>query len=111
MFYTIGDIELPKPIPFITLAMFFLIGAIWVPLMLAANLPLGGNPVGWLILLGVPGALGHYSSKPIFEDKNLFLYIASYVGFMFEPKRIGDLTEDTEESEYTVSAKYWKRDK
>lgn len=111
MFYTVGDITLPRPIPFITLGMFFLIGAIWIPLMLYVNLPLGGNPMGWIILLGVPGALSYYASKPIFEDKNLFLFILSYLGFALEPKRMGDMSEDAESGEYTISATYWEKGK
>lgn len=87
--YSIYEWQLPTPVGFRQIGLFFIGGIIWIPLMFFLGTPIDSS-IGFIIWFGPPVALAILGNRPIFEDKTLIQYVQSNIGHMMEPKNILD---------------------
>lgn len=88
--YALGDIRFKKPISLKKMAFTMLYLIIWTaPIIWIMGFQF--NPVFLTFALVPPIAAGHYSTKPIFEGKNLVEFIRTMSKFVQEPKGWADL--------------------
>ena len=92
--YSIYEFSLPVAIPLKVIGIFLLVGVPWWLLLSVVHFPFG-SPwyLAWII---PPAALAWFGSRPIFEGKTLFQYLASRIKFLFENKRYKGITPDLE---------------
>jgi hypothetical protein len=106
--YAFGDINLPTPISFKSIGIFFILGVIWWPLLWILHVPISG---AWTFMLwfGPPAGLASIWSKQLFEGKTMYQYIRSQVLFLLEPAHLYDGEGDnTVDKTFTVEAKVWQ---
>lgn len=87
--YSIYEWQLPTPVGFRQIGLFALGLIVWVPLMLVLHVPIS-NAFTFIIWFGPPVLLAILGNKPMFEDKTIFQFASSRLGFMMEPKTILD---------------------
>lgn len=87
--YSIYEWQLPTPVSFRQLGLFFLGALIWCPIAWIIGIPVTSS-IGFILWFGPPIALAIFGNKPIYEDKTLFQWISGLLGYATEPKRIMD---------------------
>lgn len=94
VFYTFGNMNLPRPVSLLSAAIFLGVGLVWIPLIWFVFHPPVGSPFTWMLLLGGPGIAAWMGNKPVFEDKNIVQYLGSQFHFIAEPPTWSDLEPD-----------------
>lgn len=87
--YSIYELELPTPVSFRQIGLFFIGALLWAPLMYVLHVPIS-NAGGFILWVAPPFVLAWIGNRPIFEDKTLFQWLFGFIGFFFEPKAIMD---------------------
>lgn len=107
--YRFQDLNLPMPISFKQIGLFFLGAVLWLPI--AFFLPISiTNSWGFIITFAPPIGLALLGDRPIFGGKTIIEAVISEIRFWFEPKFMKDYepSDITKESKrYAVSSKVW----
>ena len=108
-FYNVYDIKLPTPISFRQLGLFFGSMIVWIPLMVALNVPFS-PPFGYLVWIAPPVALTILGNKQIFEGKTLLQYGKSVIGYYLRPHTYTGMKVSRNFGKPTgVTANVWQR--
>lgn len=87
--YSIYEWQLPTPVGFRQIGLFALGLILWVPIMFMFHVPIA-NAFTFIIWFGPPVLLAVIGNRPMFEDKTIFQFASSRIGFIMEPKTILD---------------------
>lgn len=108
--YRFQDLNLPMPISFKQIGLFFVGGILWFPIAFFV-LPLSVTSAwGFILIFGPPVALAVLGDKPIFGGKTITQAATSEIRFWFESKFLKDYepaNPKKEESVYAVSHQVW----
>jgi hypothetical protein len=106
--YAFGDINLPTPVSFKSIGIFFITGVFWWLLLWGLHVPISG---AWTFMLwfGPPGIAAAVWSKQLLEGKTMPEYLFSQLSYLLEPAHLYDGKSDsTVDKTFTVEAKVWQ---
>lgn len=84
-FYSFFDISLPVPVSLVFAGLLVGTGIPWALLMWLVQMPL--TSPWFLIWIMPPVGLAYLGSKPIFEQKTLFQFLATQIQFLLQDRR------------------------